>query len=216
VVHRGEPVRNLLRVCVLLSFVSALTMAEGQAALHRTRIVVSVFNAAGLDPNTLREAEITAQAIFQQAGLTILWKNCPAQPGQESESCVQKMENRHLVLHIEHQPRTLAADAYGVAFLGAVGWGMYCDVFSDRISDLHRHTRLSESRILGIVAAHELGHLLLGSHAHSPSGIMRPRWRPADFSGQILGATYFSPRQAQEISDSLNLAQAPERDGPKR
>lgn len=199
---------NLLRVWVLLSFVFPLIMAEGQPTRHRLPIVVSVFNVAGLDDGTIREAEKTAQQIFRQAGLTIVWRNCPAQAELGAGSCMQTtMESRQLVLHIEHQPRTLSADAYGVAFLGAGGWGTYCDVFSDRISNLHRDTRLSESRILGIVAAHELGHLLLGSHAHSPTGIMRPRLQPVDFLGQTLGATYFSPRQAQEISDGLSLPQ---------
>ena len=36
---------------------------------------------------------------------------------------------------------------------------------------------------------------------------MRPRLQPVDFLGLTLGATYFSPRQAQEISDGLSLPQ---------
>jgi hypothetical protein len=144
-----------------------------------------------------------ASGIYQQAGLSIIWKNCLAQPELQPERCIQTVDNRHFVLHIEHRARTLETDIYGVAFLGEDGSGAYCDVFYDRIAELHHHGRASEATILGIVAAHELGHLLLGSHAHSPIGIMRPQLQAKDFWVPELGATTFSRQQTLRISDRL-------------
>jgi hypothetical protein len=84
----------------------------------------------------------------------------------------------------------------------------YCDVFYDRIAELHHRDRASEATILGIVAAHELGDLLLGSHAHSPVGIMRPQLQDKDFLVPELGTTTFSHQQTQRISDRLVRIQA--------
>jgi len=69
--------------------------------------------------------------------------------------------------------------------------------------ELHRRGRASEATILAIVAAHELGHLLLGSHAHSPIGIMRPQMRARDLWTPELGTTTFSREQTQKISARL-------------
>jgi hypothetical protein len=78
----------------------------------------------------------------------------------------------------------------------------------DRILKLHRRGKASEARILGVVAAHELGHLLLGSDAHSSIGIMRPQLQEKDFSAAEPGATTFSLQQRRRISDRLARIQA--------
>jgi hypothetical protein len=109
----------------------------------------------------------------------------------------------HFILHIEHQARTLGAYIYRVAFLGEDGSRVFCDFFYDQIAELHRPGRASEATILAIVAAHELGYLLLGSHAHSPIGIMRPQMRARDFWTPELGSTTFSREQTQKISARL-------------
>lgn len=97
-------------------------------------------------------AEKMVSQIYEEAGLSIIWKNCLAQPELECERCIETVDNRHFVLSIEHQARTLETDIYGVAFLGEDGSGSYCDVFYDRIAELHHRGRASEATILGIVA----------------------------------------------------------------
>ena len=114
-----------------------------------------------------------ASQIYEQAGLLISWKNCPAQPEPKLDRRIQAVDNRHLVLHMEHQARTLEIDI------------------------------LSEER-----DAVDVGHLLLGSHAHSPIGIMRPQLQAKDFWVPELGATTFSRQQTQRISDRLVRIQA--------
>jgi len=94
----------------------------------------------------------------------------------------------------------VTTDAYGVAFLGDDGWGAFCDVSYHRILELHHAGRASEATILGIVVAHELGHLLLGLDAHSATGIMRPQLQYQDFLTSEF-ATGFSRPQVQKICD---------------
>jgi hypothetical protein len=199
---------QLFRVSVLVSLVGFPLMLDARTFEEHPQVFVSVFNNAGVDNATVLSAEKMASRIYEQAGLSIIWKNCLAQPELKSERCIQTVDNRHLVLHIEHQTRTLETDIYGVAFLDEDGSGAYCDVFYDRIAELHHRGRASETTILGIVAAHELGHLLLGSHAHSPIGIMRPQLQAKDFWVPELGTTTFSRQQTQRISDRLVRIQA--------
>jgi hypothetical protein len=191
---------QLLRVWVVASLVALPIVAEGR---ETEQIVVSVFNRAGANPATVRAAEKMAARIYEQVGISIAWRNCRAQAEPELERCEAATDHGQLVLNIEHQPRTLVADAFGVAFLGNDGWGTFCDVFYDRILELHRDGRASEETILGMVMAHELGHLLLGSNSHSDTGIMRPKWQSENFLAPFFEVTKFSRQQVQKISDRL-------------
>jgi hypothetical protein len=47
--------------------------------------------------------------------------------------------------------------------------------------------RLDVSDMLGYCIAHEIGHLLLPAGSHSPTGIMRARWRENDFTLMATG-----------------------------
>lgn len=201
-------VLQLLRVSVLVSLVGFPLMLDARTLEEHPQVFVSVLNDAGVDNVTVLSAEKLASWIYGQAGLSIIWKNCLAQPELKTERCIQTVDNRHLVLHVVHRSRTLETDIYGIAFLDEFGSGAYCDVFYDRIAELHHRGRASEATILGIVAAHELGHLLLGSHAHSPVGIMRPQLQEKDFWVPELGTTTFSHQQTQRISDRLVRIQA--------
>jgi hypothetical protein len=175
-------------------------VAEGR---EPEQIVVSVFNRAGANPATVRAAEKMAAGIYKQVGVSIAWRNCrtPAEP--ELERCKAAADRGQLMLNIEHRTQAFVADAFGVAFLSDDGWGTFCDVFYDRILELHRGGRASEETILGMVMGHELGHLLLGSNSHSDTGIMRPKWQSEDFLTPEFGITQFSRQQAHKISDRL-------------
>ncbi len=201
-------VLQLLRVSVLVSLIGFPLMLDARTFEEHPQVFVSVLNDAGVDNTTVLSAEKMASRIYEQAGLSIVWKNCLAPPELKSERCIQTVDNRHLVLHIEHRARTPATDIYGIAFLDEVGSGAYCDVFYDRIAELHHRGKASAATILGIIAAHELGHLLLGSHAHSPIGIMRPQLQGRDFWVLELGSITFSHQQAQKISARLVRIQA--------
>ena len=48
--------------------------------------------------------------------------------------------------------------------------------FGDRIEAMATRTQSDPGRLLGRVIAHEIGHLLVGTSAHSPIGLMRDSW----------------------------------------
>jgi hypothetical protein len=50
-----------------------------------------------------------------------------------------------------------------------------------------------------VAAAHELGHILLGSSSHSPDGLMQARLKPKDLENASFGRLFFTSRQAATI-----------------
>lgn len=50
----------------------------------------------------------------------------------------------------------------------------------NHIRKLVNNADSSTVHVLALVAAHEVGHLLISSNAHSPIGIMRPLWPAKD------------------------------------
>lgn len=201
-VPRGWPMSIWrFRIWVLSAGLVALSaVAQGRAMGSQIQIVVSVFNRAGVDQASILEAEKVAAKIYRQPGITIDWQNCRTRTRPELEPCKQTAERGELVLNVERQLRAMTADAYGVAFIGDDGWGAFCDIFYDRILELHHDGHASEATILGTVMAHELGHLLLGPDAHSAIGIMRPQLHFRDFLTPEF-ATGFSRSQMEKIRE---------------
>jgi hypothetical protein len=83
-------------------------------------------------------------------------------------------------------------------------------VFDDKVEALfqtglsayrtgHIDRRVSESQILGIAIAHELGHLLLDLQGHSAEGIMRGEWGLRDLRNATFGMLLFTPQQAEVL-----------------
>jgi hypothetical protein len=76
-------------------------------------------------------------------------------------------------------------------------------VFYDSVEKLHQDWHASLSRVLGHVMAHEIGHLLLGTNAHSPMGIMRPNWQGQELRSIAIGTLLFTREQARSMQTKL-------------
>jgi hypothetical protein len=57
--------------------------------------------------------------------------------------------------------------------------------------------------VLGLGAAHEIGHLLLGENAHAPSGLMKARWGADELKLGSHGSLNFLPEQSDRIRANL-------------
>ena len=76
-------------------------------------------------------------------------------------------------------PRTMAksAEVFGFSFIpDGGGLGTYADVYVGGAAILARGFKSLEPLMLGHLVAHEIGHLLLGTSAHSVRGLMRSPW----------------------------------------
>ena len=184
-------------VAVLLG----LSLASAEAI--PVRITVLVNNSAGVPANVLKQAEQEAARIFRPAGVEIVWVNCGEESVMEDGACREVPGANRFVLHLVPNGKTSSDFVFGVAFLGEDGRGKYCNVFFDRIRDAHRDLGTSTAQLLGTVAAHELGHLLLGFHAHSQWGIMEPAWREEALRQAGMGMFLFTKEQGEAMRERI-------------
>jgi hypothetical protein len=183
----------------------AVLLGVGVAAAEGipARITVLVNDSAGVPAEVLKQAEQEAGRIFRPAGVEVSWVNCGEETVMEDGLCSEVPGANRFVLHIVPTGKTSSDLVFGVAFLGEDGRGKYCNVFFDRIQDGHRDLGASTSQLLGTVAAHELGHLLLGSHSHSRRGIMEPVWKEEAIRQTGMGTFLFTAEQGELMRERI-------------
>jgi hypothetical protein len=87
--------------------------------------------------------------------------------------------------------------------LSPEGIGSQADVFYAKFAAF-RQSPAELSTLLGYAMAHELGHLLLGTNSHSPTGLMRADWRTKDLIDMSQGGLRFSEEQARAMKAKLS------------
>ena len=180
--------KSAWRILFVLLF--AITAWAGSGKSEPGQIVVRVLNHARIAQPEIISAEAEAGRIFRAAGLEIRWVDC------SKRDCHEVLGTNEFVLNIVPDGRTTSDLVFGVAFLGPNGEGKYADVFFRRIEAASACDGQNISRMLGTVAAHELGHLLLGSHAHSRGGIMNASWGKETLRRVAMGNLLFTSDQA--------------------
>jgi hypothetical protein len=173
-------------------------MAVGREGNGGQEIRVLVNNSAGVSVVILNQAKVEASRIFRAAGIEIDWVDCPRE-ALEDDACRRVPGSNDFVLHIVAKGRTSSDLVFGLSFLGEDGAGKYSDIFYDRVEQAHRELGADVPKLVGTVAAHELGHLLLGLHAHSYAGIMAAVWREEALRNLGMGSLHFSGDQAARM-----------------
>jgi hypothetical protein len=77
-------------------------------------------------------------------------------------------------------------------------------VFLEPVEELHTRFHVNLAPLLGDVVAHEIAHLLLGTNAHSDTGIMRPHWSEQDLVNASKGHLIFTQAQAQTMRKKVS------------
>ena len=176
-------------------------------------ITIHVHNYARVAPNTLAEAEEVATGIFREAGVETRWANSVLHAEDDPEPFAGHLTYSFADIQLSILPREmsdrlgLSRDVMGVV-PGADAQIAY--VFDSKVEALFQTTlsayrtghidrRVSESQILGIAIAHELGHLLLDLQGHSADGIMRGEWGLTDLRNAAFQMLLFTPQQSEVL-----------------
>src|SRR5688572_25603174 len=84
--------------------------------------------------------------------------------------------------------------------------GVLATVYLDRVSVLAGPAGLDIATLLGHAIAHEIGHLLLGTNAHSTTGLMRAVWSREEVRRRRAADWTFTERDATAIRARLESA----------
>jgi len=188
---------------------SSLAFAGTQAtagAQQGLRIIVRVYNYAGVSRGTLARAEEEASRIFREAHVEMTWLDCPTSPAvaEKYPACEPPLGAMGVDLRI--LPQAMAAcvpsgkERLGLALPSTkAGSASSAWVFYHRVEQLAERKDASPAQILGHAIAHEIGHLLLGPNRHSSAGLMRAEWHREELQRASRGEMLFTPEQSEFI-----------------
>jgi len=160
-------------------------------------ITVRVVNLANIPRRTVEDAESSAGAIFRAAGLGVIWVNCDG-----SNACGGQMGPAEFWLQLlDKRPGKLSENVLGFALLTNQprNDGGYAAVTWQSVRDVVECLNVDTVPVLGVTIAHELGHLLLGSHAHSRDGVMAAHFGRRELGLAAHGGLRFTDAQAKAL-----------------
>ena len=165
------------------------------APVQTAGIGVRVLNQGAAPQKVVIAAERTAAEILHRAGLEVGWG--------EANPC-----GLHLQL-LRGRLADLTPDTNGFALLPAKGEG-YAGVSYPKIEAAAQDLETGVALLLGAAMAHEIGHLLLGP-AHSPNGIMCPRFGLGQARKLERGELLFSREEGERMRSARPCVSAPGR-----
>jgi len=199
---------KVVRAQTVLKSAALPSQALGPAD-SKLRITVWVYNYVAVPKGDLGWAEKSIARVLEQAGIAPEWVDCPVSRAEVNSHpiCQERMRPQELALVILPSFSGMHLDSghtigFSQVFLNGSS-GHYAYVSYERVEAAARRGPALAYQILGYVAAHELGHVLLASRAHSSSGIMRAKLEEGDFQDVAQGGLTFTPQQAQRIRDNV-------------
>jgi hypothetical protein len=192
-------------------FGAALAILVPALALSQpeSKLTVRVYNYAQVSDARLANAEAEARRIFGAAGVDSVWLDCSEpRPNLQSgthQDCAGPEAGATVTLRI--LPASSPANsAFRDTVFGFADGSVMASVFYGRIADLAHGldwNNLAIPVILGDAITHELGHLLPGPSAHSPTGIMCANWDPSHLCSALRGHQFFTAQQSKHVRNEV-------------
>lgn len=156
----------------LAAAMAALVLAGGTSgAADRATLtaVLHVVDLAGTDREDFARARAEAQRIFDDTGVRLVWVDIAQGPA--ARAC--EGLNLYVSFLSPFLVRQRARQGGGEIVLGSASPSAgHAFIYSEHVGELASRRRIDEGVLLGRVIAHEVGHLLLGGHDHSRTGLM--------------------------------------------
>jgi hypothetical protein len=139
--------------------------------ISKARVTVRVYSSTNLAAGTQRASLEVAQATFAAASVQIVWKVCAL------VACDTPISPTELVVRLVQLPDRVGDHHLGDALIDPEKrTGVLATVYVNRTMRLARELEIDHDKLLGRAIAHEIGHLLLATNTHAPSGLMRELW----------------------------------------
>jgi len=185
---------NLLMA--LVSPVSATAAIHSE--LSSPTITVRVLDLAQVGGDTLDRAKAVTEGVFRPMGIKIKWLQCFVGDTRQDLACPAAVGPndmslrilRHKMANYKKMRSSTAGAALPLAPRGGKG---IIYLYFDRVIEVQNSQKQPLELVMGIIIAHEMGHLLLPGEPHALAGIMRGNLEPIDWqlAAQCrLGFTY--------------------------
>jgi hypothetical protein len=166
-------------------------------------ITVRTYDGYGLPARDFGTAVRVASRTLAAAGVTTNWIDCSA--AVAPDRCGAVAGRSELVVRIIRGPGGRdSGDALGTAAVETgVKEGSFASLYADRIVAQAVAAGSDPGTLLGRAAAHEIGHLLIGTTAHAPHGLMRARWSRSELQRRFERDWLFSPHEAAQLQSRV-------------
>jgi hypothetical protein len=182
------------------TYLLAANLALSALAVHaQASITIALYDIAGVRPGVLTTMKTGTSSIFRAAGIDLAWVDCAVagKPVKNAECAVPLGPTRFMLRLVPGVNKTMPGVA-GLAFVKD-GAGVLACLYPERTRELARDSGWDFGDLLGHSAAHELGHLVLRSEAHTEGGLMRPRWEAQDLRRLSHAGLIFLPGQLRVV-----------------
>ena len=185
----------------------AATNSQAMSGEGKVQITVHVSNRVHMPAGRLSQSETVATQILRQPGVLVVWLDCTVTGANDEPqpACDRPLGQTDLILNFVDEIRSLSPkmkeETLGFAMVpgdGEQGNTAYISV--QRARDMARECVTPMEIILGLAAAHEIGHLLMGSGEHSRAGVMRARWDAKDLILAVKGDLRFTDDQIKKLN----------------
>jgi hypothetical protein len=156
-------------------------------------VLLYLANEASVSPDIVRDARQEVIRIYARIGVRVIW----------AEHVTGSPKVPLVIIIPQITGQWVGPTSLGLAVRGANSSGRVAYVFYDRVLPLATKHQMSDASLLGVVIAHEIGHLLLPYGSHSPSGLMRGDWDNQQFLLARSRRLRFTAQQAELIRAHL-------------
>jgi hypothetical protein len=166
-------------------------------------MTIRIYDGFGVPAADLHTAIRTASNTLADAGIVTDWIECRADPA--ADRCSRVTGESELVVRLSRAPGGRdAGDALGNAAVDTLmREGALATLYADRIAAHAAAAGADPGTLLGRAAAHEIGHLLMGTTGHAQRGLMRAHWSQADLQRRFEREWRFSAAEAQQLRDRV-------------
>ena len=197
-------------------FFAASEPSVSLAAVLPDSLIARVYDNAGILAGDRARVISRAREILTRAELDIEFRDCPARGAKVAAVCTAPPDAGELIVRLarganrsDATSRNDSPDngrALGNSLIDtSTGAGTLATVFVDRIEVMADRARADRWAMVGRVMAHEIGHLLLGTNAHSGTGLMREIWTVAELTRNRAQDWIFSGAQRETLRQARLL-----------
>jgi hypothetical protein len=168
-------------------------------------LLVRIYDNAGVLASELAAALRTTHDILRRADLGVDWVQCRARrDGPVPAVCDQPLSSGDVVVRLIEgsDKETGERRALGYSLFDSNGISGFATVYVDRVDWLARRAQYPRAPLLGRAIAHEIGHLLLRSNAHTDTGLMREVWTAEQVVRNRREDWTFSPDQNGDLRNA--------------
>lgn len=191
---------RFLAIGTLYIVATAHSSAADRKPTTPPTLTVQLVNLAGVTTTELDKAKTEASWIFGKAGVNLNWVHCGSENGDPAAAAPCQDIDDPFVFSmglVTKSPEFLRDTGFGFAMVYS-GQRNHAGVVYPKVAELTKAYPFHASidQVLAYAMVHEIAHLILGSTAHRPTGIIRAGCRPEELKA-------VSQRRLQFRSDEV-------------